>query len=138
VSYRGQIKVRFGDEDHAGIVYYPRFFDFFHRVMEDFFGDAGYPYQKVLDEDHAGWPSVHAEADFKSPLRFGDVLDVDLDVERIGRSSVTFGYRGSRAVDGTHIVTGQVTCVCIDMRTFEKRLIPDKYRELFERHLVDG
>ena len=135
VAFRSQIKIRFGDEDHAGIVYYPRFFDWFHQVFEDFFEEAGRSYREVLDVDGVGWPSVHAEADFESPVRFGDVLDVTLTVEKIGGSSATFAYRGRRVADGADIVRGRVTVVCIDMKTFRSKPIPDFYRSLFEAHV---
>ena len=136
MTYRSELKIRFGDEDHAGIVYYPRFFDFFHQVFEDFFAEeAGRSYKQVLDEDHCGWPSVHAEADFEKPVRFGDVLEVELEVERVGKASATFVYRGRRkGGEGENIVRGKVTVVCIDMRTFRSQPIPDFYRRLFERH----
>ena len=35
-----EIPVRFGDVDHARIVYYPRFFHFCHVAMEEAFRDA--------------------------------------------------------------------------------------------------
>jgi 4-hydroxybenzoyl-CoA thioesterase len=135
VSYTTEIKVRFGDEDHARIVYYPRFFDFFHQAMEDFFGAHGHPYRDVLTKDGAGWPAVHAEADFKSPARFGDVLTMELVIEELGEKSVTFAYRATNEEDGgREIVTGKVTCVCVSMDTFRAQPIPDKYRALFEKH----
>ena len=65
MAYTTKVRVRFGDEDHAQIVYYPRFFNFFHVAFEDFFGDQGHPYQKVLDEDQVGFPTVHIE-DFEA------------------------------------------------------------------------
>lgn len=135
MAFRSNVKIRFGDEDHAGIVYYPRFFDYFHQVFEDFFAEeGGRTYKQVLDEDGCGWPSVHAEADFREPLRFGDVLELELLVEHLGTKSATFAYRGRRAADGADIVRGKVTVVCIDMRTFESKPIPEGYRRLFERH----
>ena len=136
MAFVRDIKVRFGDEDHAGIVYYPRFFDWFHQVFEDFFEEVGMTYQQVLDDDHAGWPSVHAEADYASPARFGDVLRVELSVERIGKSSTTFAYRLTNAGDGRLVATGRVTCACVDTRSFRAQPIPAKYRALFEKHLV--
>lgn len=137
VAYRARIRIRFGDEDHAGIVYYPRFFDYFHQAFEDFFADeAGRTYKEVLDDDGFGWPSVHAEADFRAPLRFGDVLELELAVEHVGTKSATFVYRGTRVGDGAEIVRGRVTVVCIRMGSFEARPIPETYRRLFERHLA--
>ncbi len=135
MAYRSRLKIRFGDEDHAGIVYYPRFFDYFHRVFEDFFAEeGGRTYQQVLDEDGYGWPSAHAEADFAEPLRFGDVLELELVVEHVGTKSATFAYRGTRVADGKDIVRGKVTVVCVAMGTLKAQPIPDFYRQLFLRH----
>jgi len=136
MAFRTRMPVRFGDEDHAGIVYYPRFFEYFHCAFEDFFGDHGRPYQKVLDEDLTGWPTVHLEGDFMHPLRFGDVLVVDLWVERLGNSSAVFAYRGSREGNPETAVTARVTVACVDMKTFRAKPIPAEYRALFEKHLA--
>ena len=138
MAYSSDVKVRFGDEDHAGIVYYPRFFDFFHRAFEDFFADEGVPYKEVLDVDNCGWPSVHAEADFVSPARFGDVLTISLEVARIGDKSATFVFQGRNRAENRLVLTGKVTCVCIRMDTFESQPIPAKYRAMFEKHLAAG
>lgn len=133
MAFRTSIPIRFGHEDHAQIVYFPRFFDYFHQVFEDFFNDHGTPYHEVLGKDRVGWPAVHAEADFHSPIRFGDALDVELHVERIGRTSANFLYVGHRK-DGTKVVTGRVTCACVNLDTFKPQPIPEKYRSLFEDH----
>jgi 4-hydroxybenzoyl-CoA thioesterase len=134
MAFTSQIRIRFGDEDHARIVYYPRFFDFFHRVFEDFFESEGKPYRHVLTVDKLGWPAVQASAEFKSPVRFGDDLVVELVVEKIGDKSVSFVYRGR--VGTTPVVEGRTTVVCVAMDTFKGRSIPDDYRAMFERHLV--
>lgn len=140
MAFRSEIRVRFGDEDHAQIVYYPRFFDFFHQVFEDFFDDCGFPYRRVLDEDRIGWPAVHAEAEYKSPLRFGDVLVVDLTLEKLGTKSATFVYRGTQKKNGALVVVGRIVAACIHMDTFTAKEIPEKYRALFQQHLslADG
>ena len=51
MAFKTSLRVRFGDEDHAQIVYYPRFFHFFHCAFEDFFDHQGHPYRACLDED---------------------------------------------------------------------------------------
>ena len=131
MAYRAAIKIRFGDEDHAGIVYFPRFFDFFHQAFEDMFEAHGVPYRTCLDVDRVGWPAVHAQADFTSPLRFGDVLLIDVSVEKVGTSSATFQYVGTREADGAKIVQGRTVVACIDLRTFRSQPIPEKYRAMF-------
>ncbi|GAB4215033.1 MAG: hypothetical protein OHK0013_40220 [Sandaracinaceae bacterium] len=135
MTFRTTLRVRFSDEDHARIVYYPRFFHFFHVAFEDFFESEGVPYRACLDEG-VGWPAVHAEADFESPVRFGDDLDIAVDVTRIGKTSATFAYTGSvRGREGI-AVRGRVVVACIDMSTYRAMEIPPKYRVLFEKHVV--
>ena len=133
MAYRTSIQVRFGDVDHAGIVYYPRFYIYFHEAFEDFFNDAGMAYHRMLDGEHVGFPTVHVETDFRQPLRYGDSLDVELTVPKLSRRSATFRYVGYRHRDGVHCVTATITTACVDMKSFQAREIPDHMRELFAR-----
>ena len=141
MTFRTTLKVRFGDEDHAQIVYYPRFFHFFHCAFEDFFDQQGHPYRACLDSG-IGWPAVHAEADYRRQVRFGDDLSIEVRIRRIGARSATFEYLGTIVRDGVRddgpAVEGRVTVVCIDMATMKGRDIPPEYRALFERHAEPG
>ncbi len=138
MAFQTRIKVRFGDEDHAGIVYFPRFLHFFHCAFEDFFDEQGHPYRRCLDEDRVGWPAVHVETDFRSPLRFGDVLHVTVTVASLGRRSATFRYVGRRGdADGPLVADARITVVAVGMDDFRSRPIPPRYRRLFEAHLED-
>lgn len=135
MAFESRIKVRFGDEDHAQIVYYPRFFHYFHCAFEDFFDEHGHRYRDCLDVDRVGWPAVHAEADFMKPVRFGEFACVRLEISRLGGKSATFEYE-IRREDGERACTGRVTVACISMDTYKGVEIPPKYRAFFEEHLV--
>lgn len=134
MAFRTSIKVRFGDVDHAGIVYYPRFYIYFHEAFEDFFNSAGQSYQAMLDDRRIGFPTVHVETDFRGPLRYGDNLDIELTVKRVGRRSAVFRFVGFRHRDGAHSVTAEITAACVDMDSFQARDIPEDLRAIFERH----
>jgi len=132
--YVAKVKVRFGDIDRAGIVYYPRYFHYFHVAFEEFFADrVGVPYHVLLDDRRVGFPSVHVECDYLSPLRFGDVLEVRISVVRIGGSSVTFRYRARAR--RRRVAEARATVVCVDMDTFRPKRIPAGLRRAFARHL---
>ena len=134
MAFRTRIVVRFGDEDHAGIVYYPRFFNFFHVAFEDFFDQQGFPYARVLDHDRIGFPTVHVETDFRRTLRFGDRFDVDVWVERVGRTSAVFRYRGRKEGSLDDVATARLTVVCVSMDTWKPAPIPPPLRALLERN----
>ena len=133
MAFRTSVTVRFGDVDHAGIVFYPKFFIYFHEAFEKFFDDAGIAYHRLLGERHVGFPTVHIETDYKAPLRYGDSLDLEVSVPRIGKRSATFRYAGYRHRDGKHACSAEITCACVDMTAFAAIDIPDDLRALFER-----
>jgi 4-hydroxybenzoyl-CoA thioesterase len=133
VAYRASIPVRFGDVDHAGIVYYPRYFIYFHEAFEDFFNDNGHPYAEVLGARRIGFPTVHIETDYRAPLRYGDSLDVELTVTRVGNKSATFRYVGWRHRDGVEACVAEITVACIDLDRFEAQPFPDDLRALFAK-----
>ena len=65
MPFRSLLKIRFGDIDHAGIVYYPRFLHYFHVALEEFFGqELGIDYPLLINEHRIGLPTVHLETDF--------------------------------------------------------------------------
>jgi 4-hydroxybenzoyl-CoA thioesterase len=138
--------VRFADVDHAGIVYYPRFFDYFHAAFEEFFrsrlGRRGYV--ELLDRRKVGFPAVRSEADYRLPLRFGDLVRVDMSIARLGGKSIHFRYRlyrveeGIRDGDGVLSAEGQVVCVVTDLAHFRGLEIPDDLRQLFLELVVEN
>ncbi|MEM7608326.1 MAG: thioesterase family protein [Myxococcota bacterium] len=109
----------------------PRFLHFFHCAFEDMFEAAGVPYRECLETDKVGWPAVHVDVDFQSPLRFGDVFLIDVWAESLGERSAAFAYRGR--VGERDVASARVTVACVDLNDFRAQPIPDKYREIFER-----
>ena len=105
MAFRAPIKVSFSDIDNAGIVYYPRFVHYFHLAMEEFFSsELGIDYADVLHERNVAFPTVHLEADFRRRMRYGDRIDMEVRVIDIGRTSISWGYRGYRGGDEKDMV----------------------------------
>jgi 4-hydroxybenzoyl-CoA thioesterase len=132
MGYHVAVKVRFSDVDNAGIVYYPRFFHYFHVAFEELFSEKfGIPYVDVLNVEKIGFPAVRVENDFKAPLKFGDVADVEISVEKVGAKSIVFRYQLRRGAGGPLCADGKVTVATVDMVTFKAVALPEKYRKLF-------
>ena len=94
--------VRFADIDHAGIVYYPRFFHYFMSRSRSCGarGSARGAYRELLDRDRVGFPAVRAECDFKAPAEVrGHRRDRGHDRPDSATKSITFGYAVHRAAD---------------------------------------
>lgn len=127
--------VRFGDIDHAGVVYYPRFFNYVHVAFEDFFRDGlGSPFNEIVDGRKIGFPIVHAEADFMKVLKYGDRLLVEVYLLRAGTRSVTFGFDMIREQGKTLAARARITHAVIDRTTFKAIPCPEDLKELFLRY----
>lgn len=113
-----RVRVGFGDCDPAGIVYFPRFFHFFHEAMESWFDDVlRVPYAELIGGRRLGFPAVHTEADFAVPCAFGDEIAVEQRVVGLGRTSLRFAYRVRLHGDPDAAVrlTGATVCVVMDL-----------------------
>jgi len=136
MAYRSQLKIRFGDIDRAGIVYYPRFLHYFHVALEEFFADRlGIEYHTFIDTHRIGLPTVHLETDFSRPFNYGDVIEVEVKILNVGRSSLTFGYRVFKQGESEPRIEGHNVTVCINMDTFEKIDIPEWFRPILEKQI---
>lgn len=136
MAFHSQLKIRFGDIDRAGIVYYPRFLHYFHVALEEFFtSELGVEYHALVNEHHIGLPTVHLETDFSRPFSYGDNIDVEVRVIRIGSTSIAFGYRVFKKDEKEPRIAGSNVTVCLDMDTFKKIEIPDWLRTKLEEQL---
>ena len=136
MAFRSTLKIRFGDIDRAGIVYYPRFMHYFHVALEEFFaGELGIEYHTVVDTHRIGLPTVHLESDFSRPFSYGDNIEVEVRILKLGRTSITFGYRVFKEGEDDPRIVGHNVTVCLDMDNFQKMEFPTWLRQLFEKQL---
>lgn len=107
-------RVEFRDTDAAGWVHFSAFFVYMEQAEHEWFRQLGLNFAQPDEDGHISWPRVAASCAYRNPAHFGDVLDVELRVQRLGRTSVTYGFCFTR--DGLEIATGSVTTVCCRFR----------------------
>jgi 4-hydroxybenzoyl-CoA thioesterase len=72
-----EVQVRWSDVDPAGIVYYPRFFQWYDLGCEMLFLALGLPWPETFPRyGIVGVPIVESGSKFTSPARYGDVLTI--------------------------------------------------------------
>lgn len=72
-------------------------------------------------------PRVHVEADFLRPLRFRDLVDIELSVASVGGSSIT--YRFEVRGDGKAAVRGTAVAVLLSEAGGKPVPWPKEYRQ---------
>jgi acyl-CoA thioester hydrolase len=107
--------VEFADTDMAGIVHYANFFRYMEAAEFRFFRSLGFSIWSQKVDPPIGWPRVHAECDYKQPLRFEDEVEVHLLVAEKRRKSITYAFRFRKlnADPPVEVARGKVTTVCV-------------------------
>lgn len=90
--FRTTRMLNFGDCDISGTAYFPSYLNILNGVNEEFWLHLGFPWHKIIWEERWGTPTVHITSDFSSPSFFGEALDFEVSVLRVGRSSVTIRH----------------------------------------------
>jgi 4-hydroxybenzoyl-CoA thioesterase len=128
------VRIEWGDCDPAGIVFFPRYFEFFDRCTAGIFEAVGYRKPDLLKTfDIAGIPLVETRANFRSPSKFGEDVLIHTTIPEWGRSSFKVHHRLTKgdelAVEGfeTRVWAGHDPQRPGGIRA---KLIP---QELFER-----
>lgn len=132
-AWWSELPIRFGHCDPAGIVYTPQYFHLFNTVLEDWYGQAlGLSYYELIGPRRTGLGYAHAAADFATPARMGETLEVAVLVEALGRSSVTFVLHAFR--DGIECARATFVTVVTSLVNHKAIPIPDDLRAAFEAY----
>jgi len=93
--HRKEIQIEWGDCDPFGIVFFPRYFEYFDSCTNALFHRAlGVKKAEMFQRYHiAGIPLVQASCNFFVPSSFGDVVHVDSCVTNWGRSSFSVQHK---------------------------------------------
>jgi len=107
-------QVDFAETDMAGIMHFSNFFRLMEAAETAFFRSLG---QSIYPREFhtVGWPRVHADCDFKRPLRFEDLVEVHLLVRAKGEKSLTYAFifRKLNAAPVEEVARGSVVAACV-------------------------
>jgi acyl-CoA thioester hydrolase len=78
--------VRYGECDQQGVVFNANYLAYADEAVEHVLRQAGYSYTGLLRRG-LDTSVVASELQWASPARWGDVVEVDGEVERVGRTS---------------------------------------------------
>jgi acyl-CoA thioester hydrolase len=109
-------RVEFAETDMAGIVHFSNFFRYMENAEHAFYRSLGASVIMNQLEPPLGFPRVHAECDYKRPIRFEDNLEVHLLVrdKRPKVISYLFKFRKlTEAGPSEEIARGVLTVVCV-------------------------
>jgi acyl-CoA thioester hydrolase len=127
--HRTKVRVRFGDTDPYGIVYFVSYFRYCHRAIEEYLRARGLQPEKTFKntEEGFGLPIVEAWARFRRPARYGDLLWVETRIQEIRSKAIIFRFEFFPEQGDELLAEGTATLLAID-RTWRVRDLPEGVR----------
>ncbi|MGQ9921406.1 MAG: acyl-CoA thioesterase [Desulfobacca sp.] len=113
--HRCQVRVRFGDTDPYGIVYFVSYFRYCHRAIEEYLRSVGLPPEETFRNTQEGFglPIVEAHGKFLRPSRYGDLLEIETRLQEVRAKALIFQFRFFPAGGEQLLAEGSATMVAI-------------------------
>ncbi|MCI0746476.1 MAG: acyl-CoA thioesterase [Verrucomicrobia subdivision 3 bacterium] len=114
-EFKATRRVEFSDTDQAGIMHYANFFRFMETAEHGFYRSLGFSVVMPETDPRLGWPRVHAECDFRKPLRFEDLVEIHLLVAEKRTKAITYQFRFRKLNEEpvVEVARGKITIVCV-------------------------
>lgn len=124
-------RVRFGETDLQGVVYYANYLVYAEVGRVAFMRHLGILYDRDLLARGIDFTIGEAMVRYRAPLQFDDEFDIRVGVGEIRQSSWSFEYEIDRA-DGLACATMSTVQVIIDRGTSKPTRIPAELRAILE------
>jgi YbgC/YbaW family acyl-CoA thioester hydrolase len=121
-SIRVQRRIEWPDTDASGAYHNTAAFRFIEVAETALLERLGF-----VDDVYGRMPRVRIEADFEQPLRFRDLVDIELSIAAVGRTSVTYAFEMSSG--GQVAVRGRAVAVLLTNPGGRPTVWPEAYRE---------
>ena len=86
-------RVALHDTDAAGVLFFAHLFRHAHDAYEGFMADIGWPLDAMIRDRELALPLVHAEADYRRPMSYGQQVQVAVTVADIADGRFSIEYR---------------------------------------------
>ena len=133
-AYRGKIRVRFSDTDANGHAFFGNYFVFADEILGEYWAELGWDPNDVANHEYLTF-TVNANMDFLGESLPGDMLDIEVKTEKIGKTSVVIGFTIQNLNSGEPSGKGTFTYVFVRRETRKSCPIPPAFRNaLLSRH----
>ncbi|MBW1918421.1 MAG: acyl-CoA thioesterase [Deltaproteobacteria bacterium] len=128
--HRTEVRVRFGDTDPYGIVYFVSYFRYCHRAIEEYLRALGLKPEETFRNvpEGFGLPIVEAQCRFLRPARYGDLLIVATRIQELRPRAIIFGFEFFPASGEELLARGTANLVAIN-RQWQAIELPDRIRQ---------
>ncbi len=132
MKYTYKVPIRYFDVDKMGIVHNSMYQIYFEEARIDLVRSGGYPYSTIENEGLI-FPLSEVNMHYKSPIKYGEVIFVEVSTAYVKNYSVKFNYSIIKE-DGDDVCNGYTIHAMLDYKSQEFREIPDPIKEILKKY----
>ena len=121
--FRIRERVRWSDVDAGGIIRWDAYTRLVELAETELFRAAGFPYATLWERLDIWLPRVQFHLELRIPARLDDLLEIEMWVGRIGRSSIRLGFAIGKA-RARILAEGHLVIVAIGRRSGDAVKVP--------------
>ncbi len=125
--FRFHTRIRFIDTDASGRIHYTAILRYFESAEIEFMRALGIVYGR----GEYTFPRVHVECDFLIALVHDDLVEIEVSLTKLGRSSARLEFRATKS--GDLAAEGAIVIVCMNRKTQRSIPIPEDVRAKLEK-----
>lgn len=133
-SFKTKVRVRYGETDQMGFVYYGVYAQYFEVGRVEFLRSLGVSYKR-LEEEGYFLPVVNFEIQYKKPALYDDELIIKTTIKEIPSTRIVFHYKTFN-MDDELLNTAKIVLAFVDKSTkkpcFPPDIIIEKLKEKFK------
>ena len=128
-----QVRVRYGETDQMGFVYYGVYAQYYEVARVEMMRSVGILYGELEKSHHLWMPVMNMQVRFLRPARYDDLLTIHTTVPALPQKDIRFRYE-IRNESGA-LLNGALVQLCfLDSRTQKRIDAPDFITQPLQMH----
>lgn len=130
-----EIRVRYGETDQMGYVYYGNYAQFYEVARVEMLRSLGFTY-KQFEEDGVMMPVLELKCKYIRPAKYDNLLKVRTTLKEFPTARIRFEYE---LIDeqGQVLNVGETTLVFVDMKSLRPCKAPEYFLQSLKKHFND-
>jgi acyl-CoA thioester hydrolase len=108
-----EVKIYYEDTDCGGVVYHANYLRYCERARTEYFAEQGISIREYM-KNGIVFVVVRAEIFYESPARYGDVLIINSELEKLRRVSIDFKHTIRRKDEDDVLVRATIRLACLN------------------------
>jgi len=133
--FKTSFRVSWVDTDAAGIVHFSNYFKYFEKAEEELYRTLEFDFKSVAEKYGVVLPRVEAWCRYKSPLRFNDLVEIELSVKELREKAVKYWFKVYNRQNGQLAAEGYIVAVAADKNLGGAVKIPEEITEKLRAYM---